>query len=194
MFASLPTGRTGQWLALGLALLVLALTWLAVASPLVEWYDARRETLEQRRALVARMAGLAAELPQLERAATQAAHEGPPPGAMLDQPSDAVASATLQQRVEDIAAKAGATLASTEALPAETVGAFRRVRLRVALTAHWPVLVSMLQALATQATPQMLVDDLQLRSAPVLLDRGDPPLDASFTVLALRAGTEAAQR
>ena len=100
--------------------------------------------------------------------------------------------AELQQRVQDIAAKSGATLASTEALAAEAAGGYRRIRMRVALTARWPVLVAMLQALAEQASPQMLVDDVQLRSAPVLLDRDDPPLDASFTVLALRAGAEPA--
>lgn len=188
MSPSLPTGRTGQWLALGLAALVLALLWIAVAAPLVEWHGARAEALAQRRTLAARMAGLAAELPLLERAAGQATAAGPQAGAMLDQPSDAVAGAALQQRVQDIAARAGATLSSAEALPAEPAGAYRRIRLRVALTAHWPVLVGVLQALAQQAAPQMLVDDLQLRSAPVLLERDDPPLDASFTVLALRAG------
>lgn len=194
MTPALPTGRAGQWLALGLAALVLALVWAVVALPLIQWHAARAEALTERQALAARMAGLAAELPLLNRTATQAAAAGPPAGAMLDQPSDAVAGAALQQRVQDIATKAGATLSSTEALPAEATGGYRRIRLRVALTAHWPVLVGMLQGLAEQTAPQMLVDDVQLRSAPVLLDRTDPPLDASFTVLALRAGTEPAGR
>lgn len=193
MATALPTGRVGQWLALGLALMVLAMAWLAVAAPLIQWHAERNEALAQRRALAARMAGIAAELPQFERAAAQAEAAGPPAGAMLDAPTDAVAGATLQQRVQDIASRAGATLSSTEALPAETAGAYRRVRLRVALTAHWPVLVAMLQALAQQGAPQMLVDDLQLRGAPVLLERNDPPLDASFTVLALRAAEPSAR-
>ena len=194
MSPALPTGRAGQWLALGLAALVAALLWVVMALPLIQWHAARDEALAGRRALAGRMAGLAAELPQLKHAAAQAADAGPPAGAMLDQPSDAVAGAALQQRVQDIATKAGATLSSTEALPAEATGGYRRIRLRVALTAHWPVLVGMLQGLALQTAPQMLVDDVQLRSAPVLLDRGDPPLDASFTVLALRAGSEPAPR
>ncbi len=194
MAPALPTGRAGQWLALGLAALVATLLWAVVALPLIQWHAARNEALVERRALAGRMAGLAAELPLLNRAAAQTADAGPPAGAMLDQPSDAVAGAALQQRVQDIATKAGATLSSTEALPAEAAGAYRRIRLRLALTAHWPVLVGMLQGLALQTAPQMLVDDLQLRSAPVLLDRGDPPLDASFTVLALRAGAEPAPR
>lgn len=194
MLPALPTGRAGQWLALGLAVLTILVFWIVVVSPLIGWYDARAEAFQQRQALAGRMVGLAAELPELDRAAAKAAAEGPPAGAMLDQPSDAVASAALQQRVQDLAAKAGATLSSTEGLPAEAAGAYRRVRLRVALTAHWPVLVKMLQAIALQATPQMLVDDVQLRSAPILLDRSDPPLDASLTIVALRAGTEPAAR
>lgn len=194
MAPALPSGRAGQWLALGLAAVVLALLWEVAALPLIQWHAARAQALAERRVLAGRMAGLAAELPLLSRAAAQAAAAGPPAGAMLDQPSDAVAAAALQQRVQDIASKAGATLSSAEALPAEAAGAYRRIRLRVALTAHWPVLVGMLQGLAVQTVPQMLVDDVQLRSAPVLLDRNDPPLDASFTVLALRAGTGAAER
>jgi general secretion pathway protein M len=192
MHATLPTGRAGQWAALGLAVVALLVLWAAVAAPLASWYGDRAEALAGRGALAARMAGLAAELPALERAATQAADAGPPAGAMLDQPSDAVAGAALQQRVQDIATKAGATLSSAEALAAEAAGGYRRIRLRVSLTARWPVLVAVLQALAGQTAPQMLVDDVQLRSAPVLLDRDDPPLDASFTVVALRAGTEPA--
>lgn len=189
MTHGLPTGRVGQWLALGLAVLMLVMLWGAVASPLIAWHAARDEALAERRTLAGHMAGIAAELEPLEHAAAQTAAAGPQAGAILDEPTDAVAGAALQQRVQDIAGRAGATLSSTEALPAEAAGAYRRIRLRVSVTAHWPVLVAMLQALAEQGTPQMLVDDLQLRSAPILLDREDAPLDASLTVLALRAGT-----
>jgi len=193
MLSALPTGRAGQWLALGLAAVLLAVLWAAVASPLIGWHGARSEALAQRRVLASRMAGIAAELPEFKRVAAKAAAAAPPTGAMLDEPTDAVAGAALQQRVQDIASRAGATLSSAEALPAETAGAYRRIRLRVALTVHWPVLVATLQALAEQGTPQMLVDDLQLRGAPVLLEHDDPPLDASFTVVALRAAEPAAR-
>lgn len=187
MLNSLPTGAAGRWLALGLAALLAIVLWVAVAAPLAAWYGARAEALTQRRILVQRMAQLAAERPAIEHDVAQAKSAGPSADAVLKQPSDAVAGAALQQRVQDMATRAGASLASAEALPAEAAGAYRRIRLRVALTARLPVLVGLLQAIG-QATPRMLVDDLHLRAAPVLIGRGDPPLDATFVVLAFRAG------
>lgn len=181
---------TSRWLALALLAAVLAAGWLAIAAPLLAWHDERADRLAQRRVLAARMAVLAEGLPALERQAS-ASGAGAAVSALLEPRSDAVAAAGLQARVEQLAVSAGASLASTEVLAAEPVGAYRRIRLRLTLTASWPVLVALLQALA-EAKPQMLVDDVQLRAAPVVVGREAPPLDASLTVLAFRAGDAAA--
>ncbi len=192
MALALPTGRSGRALALALAALAAAVVWLAVASPLVAWHAQRTEAVAARALLAKRMAQIAASLPLWEARARADAAAGPAPGAVLGQPSDAVAAAALQQVVQDLARTAGATLASAEALPAEPAGAYRRIRLRAALSADWPVLVALLQAIG-QATPQMTIDDLALRRAPVLLGVTNPPLDASFTVLAFRAAPDPRQ-
>ena len=42
---SLPMGRTGQLLAMGLAALGLAALWLGIASPLIAWHGERAEAL-----------------------------------------------------------------------------------------------------------------------------------------------------
>ena len=114
--------------------------------------------MDQRATLARCMAQIAAGLPELERAA------------------QADRTAGLQ---------AGAPLSSTEALPTETVGAYRRIRLRIALSAPLPAVVGLMQAL-DQARPRMLVDDLQLRAAPVLARRDNPPLDISMLVVSFR--------
>ena len=97
------------------------------------------------------------------------------------------------QLVLDLAVQAGATPSSTETLAAESVGAYRRVGVRIALTAPWPVLVRLLQA-AAEATPGLLVDDLQIRGSRLLVRPADVPLDALMTVSAFRSGAaQAAQ-
>ena len=182
---ALPTGLAGRWAALGLLAAVLAAAWLGAAAPLLDLYRDRMEALEQRATLARRMAQLAKTLPELERAAQADRTAGPQADAVLTQPTDAVAAAAMLQAVQDMAARAGAPLSSTETLPAETVGAYRRIRLRIAFSAPLPAVANVLQAL-DQARPRLLVDDLQLRAAPVLTGRDQPPLDASMLVMAFR--------
>lgn len=190
---TLPGGAAGRALAVGLLVLLGGAVWLAAASPLLDWHAQRAEQLGTRRTLAGRMASLAAGLPALERQAAAVSSSGPAADALLDQPSDALAAAFLQGRVGEMVSRAGASLQSVEALPAEQAGAYRRIRLRVALSGEWPVLVALLGQIA-DAAPRMLVDDVQLRAAPVLAGRGPPPLDAGFTVLAFRPAGNAPVR
>lgn len=183
---TLPTGRPGQALAIALLLLVAALAWSSVAAPLIELYASRADSLAQRSTLARRMAQAAADLPALQQASRSFVAAGPPPAALVGGTSDAVAGATLQQLVQDMAARAGATVSSIEALPAEQAGAYRRIAVRVALSAPWPVLVSLLRSIA-EASPGMLVDDLQLHGTRQIEGTGELPMEASLAVLGFRA-------
>ncbi len=186
----LPTGRRGQVLAVAIAVVALMVLWFGIMLPLADWHTARNEAIERQRALAARMEALAASLPALrQRAASLAA--GPAPQALLEGASDAVAGAALQEQVQAMAVEAGSPLTSAEALPAEPAGAYRRISLRVALSAPYPVLVHLLGAIA-DATPRMLVDDLQVQAPPLGLRSAVLPMDATLTVLAFRAKDGAA--
>jgi general secretion pathway protein M len=188
MISDMPTGRSGKILAFMLALLVLAVAWAAVVHPLIVLRASRTEALADQEALASRMAHLVQTLPVLRRQAAVAMQNGPPADAMLQGATDAVAGAALQQLVQDMAKQAGVSLASTEALAAEQVHAYRLIGVRIAMTAPWPGLVQLLQTIE-QAKPAMTVDDLQLHGPRLQIAQGDPPLDASMTVLAFRAGT-----
>ncbi len=100
--------------------------------------------------------------------------------------SDAVAGATLQTIVQDMATAAGAELSSMEMLPVEPRGAYRRLGLRVETAAPWPVLIELQHAIA-QATPRMLIDDLRLRTPTGASHTASTPVSATFTVIAFRA-------
>lgn len=179
-------GPRGRMLALGVTLLFGVIVRAAIIDPALSWHAERTEVFNQRRALLARMERLAATLPALQRQAEDGTADRPAAGITLGGASDAVAGALLQERVQAMANAAGATLTSVETLPPEPAGAWRRIGLRVAMSAPWPVLVRLLQAL-DQATPHMLTDDLHVHSTLLIARPVALPLQTSFTVYAFRA-------
>lgn len=188
MALSLPEGPRGRALALGATAVLLAILWLAVAGPVMDAFAERADDLQRRSALAGRMADLAASLPELQREAEAQSTEVAPTSATLEGASDSLAAASLQGLVEGMSNASGAHLTSTEALPAEQVGAYRRISLRLTVDATWPVLVRMMQAIE-RAAPRMFVDELQIHAQPAAEKLREPPLDISFTVLAFRAAT-----
>ncbi len=183
----LPGGRNGQLLALGLLALLLGVLAVGVVGPLLDWYGERAETLRREVAIAARMQVIAGSLPAVQREAQAAAANGPPPKSVYDGASDAVDGAALQGQIDAMARADGAGLSSSEALPAERAGDYRRIGVHLSLSAPLPVLVALLRSIAT-ATPRMLADDLQLQGSPLLARATSLPLDASFTVFAFRTG------
>jgi general secretion pathway protein M len=180
---ALPDGLRGRVLAIVLTVTVLAALWFGVAQPLIDWHAEQAEALDSRRALAGRMASLVETLPAMRQ---EAAAARPAPVALLEGATDAIAGAAMQGAVQALARTAGASLASIETLPAEPRGAWRRIGLRVSLTASWPVLVELMRAIE-QGSPGMLIDELQLRGPPVLARSPGAPVQASFTILAFRA-------
>lgn len=183
MEGALPEGRRGRLLALALTVTLLAALWAGCVLPLIEWHAAGADALAQRRALLQRMTALVATLPDLQRLSSG---DHAPAAALVEGASDAIAGAALQSMVQRMATTAGAELSSMEMLPAEQTGVYRRIGLRVATTAQWPVLVELLRAIE-QGAPRMLIDDLQLRAPPVELRPASAPISASFTIVAFRA-------
>lgn len=174
-------------MALGLTLAALGAGWVAGAAPLLAWHAERAEALSQRRAVLRRTEQAVAELPRLRQQTTGEA-ASPAPQALLDGASDALAGAELQGQLEAAATKAGAVLASAELLPAEPSGSYRRISLRLVLTGSWPAVVHLLEAI-DQASPRMLVDDIQLQAATSVTAGTAQPVGAVFTVIAFRSGT-----
>ena len=134
----LPTGRAGQLAAAGLTLLVIATLWWGIVDPVIDWHAGRADFLARRTMLLQRMDDLAATLPALKRQAAAApADEAARPDTLLQATSDATASAELQQRVQDMAAKSGVVLTSVETLTGHRDAGLRQIALHVAATATW---------------------------------------------------------
>lgn len=181
------TGWRGQALAVGIGVLAIMLLWFGVVDPLRSWFDGRADLLEQRQALLQRMRGVAASLPALR--AASAAKPGANAAAgtiMLPGGTDAVAAADLQERIQAMAAAAGASLTAVETLSPAPSGKWHKVSLRISLTASWPVLVALLRSVA-QSPTRILIDDVHFHS-PMLASRATaPPVQASMVLYGFRA-------
>jgi general secretion pathway protein M len=185
MIAALPTGRPGTALALGLLGGVVLAAWFGIGAPLLAWHGDRAAEIAERQSLARRLEALAEAAPALPRA------PGPDSAAtlLLEGGTDALAGAALQGLVRDMATRAGATLSSVETLPATTVGGYRRITLRLSLSASWPVLARLLEAVE-QARPRVVVDELEVQASQMLTGAEERLLTAGFILHAFRAGGE----
>ena len=184
--AALPTGRQGQLLASALLLAALGAIYLFAAAPLLELYAERAAAVENARLLVPRLKTTADELPGLRARAAELRATASTHKVTLDGSSDAIASANLHSHIAELAASAGVTIGSTESLPAEVRGGYRRIGLRYALSGPYEVLVKFLAKLEA-ATPPLVIDNLQIHG--VLRRPGTAivsTLDAGFDVYGFR--------
>lgn len=186
MGTALPTGLRGRILAVAITLILVAVAWIGIVSPLVDLYGERADALDDRVQIATRMARLAAQLPALQAKARAAEKSGPPPMLTIEGASDAVAAARLQSLVQDMATQAGASLTNIETIPAESVGAYRRIGLKLSLDAPWPVLVNLMRTVE-RGRPPILIDDVQIHAAMAPGNGAPQSLDAGFTVYAFRS-------
>ncbi len=184
-----PTGPRGRALALGLTGAALAVVWLAVGAPLLDSYDGWSEANARRADYARAMLEVTRRLPELRAAA---ARRGPDTtAALLVGDTDAVAGAALDQAVGTMATAAGAQVASSEVLPSEAAGGYRRIALRVNVGGSWPVLVRLLQHLS-RASPRIFVDDIGVHAQPVSDKERVLPIDTTLTLVGFRNPAAAA--
>jgi len=184
----LPTGLRGRLLALSLLFVALGAGYLLTAAPLLGLYAERAAVLENRRMLLPRLRATAEELPALRVRVEQLRAAAGTRKITLEGASDAIAAATLQSRIEELATSAGATIGSTESLPVETRTGYRRIGLRYVLSGSYETLVKFLAKLEA-ATPPLVIDNLHIHGA--LRRPGTPAatgLDAGLDVYAYRDG------
>jgi hypothetical protein len=188
MVAGLPTGRRGLALALALLVLVLWVVWQAVLAPLASLYSDRADDLANLQLKAAHMAQLAAKLPSLKQQADAIGKAAPGQSLVWEGPSDAVAAAALQSKVQEMASAVGTNLSTVDNLPIEPLNAgYHRIGLKISLNAPWPVLVNLLKSVE-MSNPPLLIDDLQVHGSPLPRLNVTRGLEANFTVYALRTG------
>jgi hypothetical protein len=159
---ALPTGRQGRLLALALLLVALGGVYLLSAAPLLHLYADRAAAVESARMLLPRLRATADDLPRLRARVAELRASAGTQKVTLEGSSDAIASANLQNPIAELAAAIGVAIGSTESLPAEVRGGYRRIGLRYALSGPYETLVKFLARLE-MATPPLVIDTLQIR-------------------------------
>jgi general secretion pathway protein M len=178
----------GRALALSVLCILIGLAYAALVAPLIDLYRSGEAALADRQLLVPKLDRLAAEVPSLRArlAALQAAGTGNE--ITLDGATDALASANLQNRLEQIAAANGVTIASTEAIAAEDRGPYRRIGLRLAVNGRYEAIVKLLAAIQ-ESSPPLVLADLQIHGLFRTVEaRMSYPLETRFEVYGLRVG------
>lgn len=185
---TLPEGRRGQALAIALTLIGAALLWMSTAAPLIGWYQTRADALAQQQQLAAHLAALGAQIPKLRQAVSAAGLQSSNNQVLLTGDSDVIAGANLQSTLQGLATQAGTSLDSAALQPAQADGAVRRISMQVSVTASWPVLIALWQAIGT-ARPRMIIDQLAIGTSSQAGTGQDQPVQANFSVTGFRAGT-----
>jgi hypothetical protein len=175
-----------------LMLITLAGFYFLVVTPLVDLYEKRGSVLENRRMLLPRLKVAAQELPALRAKMSELRAAVGTRKVALDGSSDAVAAASLQSRIEELAASVGARISSTESLPVESRGGYRRIGLRYVLNGPYETLAKLLAKLEA-ATPPLVVDNLHIHGRlrpvrrPGSTETVTAGLDAGLDVYGYRA-------
>jgi general secretion pathway protein M len=184
----MPTGVRGRILALSLLCALIGLVYVALVIPLTNLYRSGEAALADRRLLVPKLEQLAAEVPSLRARLAALQNSGTGDEVALDGASDALASANLQSRLEQLAAANGVTIASTEAIAAEDRGPYRRIGLRVAVNGNYEAVVKLLAAIE-EAKPPLIPANLQIHGLfRAVAVRSNYPLESRFEVYGLRVG------
>lgn len=167
--------------------------YLIIAVPLLDLYAEHESLIASRRMLLSKVNAAAGELPMLKTRVAELRDAVDSHKFTLEGASDAIASADLEGHVERFARGTGLKIGSTEVLPPQAQGDYRRIGLRLLINGSYESLMKLLVAIET-ATPPLVVDDLEIRS---LVRRLGAPsasvFDASLEVYGFSAMTAKAK-
>jgi general secretion pathway protein M len=190
--------RASRALAVLILLAAIALVYLAVLQPLIDGYASAGQSIADDAAALARFRRVAAELPRRRAELTalrqrQAASEG-----FLQGTNEALVAAQIQNRLKALVEAAHGELKSTQVLPVQEEGKYRRITLRAQMMLDMAAAQKVLYGIET-ASPLLFLDNLDLR-VHIGGDRHreranpDPPLDVRFDVYGYMRGGKAPER
>ena len=170
---SLRDSTSGKALAVIIGVLLLGAIYFAVIAPLLSYYEATAQRLEERQELTRRYQNAAHDLPHLRAAAAQGQDQPPDSDLLLTGSTDAVAAAALQSVLKVLVELEGAKLNSAEMLPPESGdNVLRRVGVRIAFTGNLTLLATVLEGVET-TRPVLSVGNLDIHTAANLDEEGE---------------------
>ena len=165
---------------------MLAGVYVLIVAPVLDLYAQREAMLDNRQVLAPHLNAAVEQLPALRARLAEARAAASTHNITLDGASDAIASASLQSRIEELAASAGVTIGSTQGVTTENRGSYRWIGLHFVIGGEYEAIIKLLSAIES-ATPPLVLGNLQLHNAPrARAEAMGVRLDAGFEVYALR--------
>ncbi|HYN39883.1 MAG TPA: type II secretion system protein GspM [Rhodospirillales bacterium] len=183
----------GRIVALALLVVAIALPYRLIVAPLQEAYQQLRDETASRRDTLARYERLADSRAGLRKRLETLREEPAAQAGYLVGDSETLVAAELQNLVRSIVERGGGRLESTQILTPTTEGAFRRVTLRVRMSADADGLFRILYDLESML-PYLFLEGLDIvsrerRSARAPGQAGAGTLSISYDVFGyMRAG------
>ncbi len=147
--------------AVGILLAILLAIYGVLVSPLIAAYSQVNGDIEQSTELLARYQRVTAQYPDLKRLLDRVNADHTASGVYLPGDTDALAAARLQEIVNSRVESNGAQVRSVQILPTKEDGDFRRVGVRVQLTATIAAVARILYAFEAGGT-FLFVDNLSV--------------------------------
>jgi len=193
---SLPPAASRP-LAVLILLGAIGLVYLGALEPLLDDYRTTSEAIADRQAAIARFRRVAAELPQRRAELATLRQRQAASVGFLEGTNDALIAAQIQNRIKALVEAARGELKSTQVLPVQEEGKYRRITIRVQMMLDTEAAQSVLYGVET-ASPLLFLDNLDMR-AHIGADRHretaqDPPLDVRLDVYGYMRGGKAAER
>ncbi|MDX1434509.1 MAG: type II secretion system protein GspM [Gammaproteobacteria bacterium] len=145
--------------ALSLLVACVALVAAVVVAPIWRAYSDNRAAIAQMRGDIARFSRLAANMSELDQILTRLRERDPVSPYVLGQGSVPLAAAALQERVKAVVTASGGALTSTQVLPVDDAGPFRRITVNVRMAVSTAALQQVLHELEA-GLPYLVVDEL----------------------------------
>jgi general secretion pathway protein M len=182
MRLSKPVSR---FAAIGLLALALVLLHAMIVRPFAASWQGTVAAIEDARVLAAGYARTAAGRPRYEEQVAELRAEQPDPGWFLAGDTDALAAATLQDRIGILVQSAGAELRSVQAAPAVEEDGMRRVGVSVELAAKTAALLRLAYAIEA-GTPYLFITTAETIADPSQGGIEDPTLIVRLEIAGYR--------
>ena len=166
-------GWVSRLAALALSAGVVLALYVFVAAPIVARYAETDAAVTQAAELLDRYRRIAAARPALQERLDALKSRQSEIGTYLGGQTDALAGAELQELVDATVAKGGGGLRSVQILPVKADGGFRRIGVRVQMTATIAQVLRVLHGLETGST-FLFVDNLEVRNRRARRRRNRP--------------------
>jgi hypothetical protein len=163
LMAGILQPLASRGLAVGILLLLAGLIYTALIAPLLEDYAATRQQITQYTVLAERYRRLAEALPARRAMLASLKQSAAGEAGLITSANETLAGAELQSRIKSIVEAAQGELKSTQVLPVQRDGDFRRVGVRTEMSMTLPAAQQVLYQIEATA-PWLFVDNLDIHS------------------------------